>query len=137
MSEFSEKRSPASPRFVEDYDVDLTPVASPEPFGMSEFSEKRSPASPRFAATPDQTPLVAPMETQAACRQLLASFQEHFGGAYVLDQPPMPAPMPAPASSAGSMPNSPQPMLQQQVMMMPVVKLQMSAQQNNSPQPAY
>jgi len=153
-------RSMSTSNFVEDYDVDLTPVASPEPFGMSEFSEKRSPASPRFAATPDQTPLVAPMETQAACRQLLASFQEHFGGAYVLDQPPMPAPMPAPASSAGSMPNSPEPMMQQQplqmqpmqmqpvmmqqqpmqqqqVMMMPVMKLQMSAQQNNSPQPAY
>merc|ERR1719174_2315955 len=129
MSEFSEKRSPASPRFVEDYDVDLTPVASPEPFGMSEFSEKRSPASPRFAATPDQTPLVAPMETQAACRQLLASFQEHFGGAYVLDQPPMPAPMPAPASSAGSMPNSPEPMMQQQPLQMQPVMMQQQPMQ--------
>ena len=26
--------------FVEDYDVDLTPVASPEPFGMSEWGPR-------------------------------------------------------------------------------------------------
>merc|ERR1719387_3339243 len=105
--------------------------------------------SPRFAATPDQTPLVAPMETQLACRQLLASFEKHFGGPMVLDQP-MQVQAQASTSPPSSMPSSPEPMMQQQplqqqpmqmqpvpmqqMMMMPVVKLQVSGQQNNSPQ---
>jgi hypothetical protein len=159
-------RSLSTSNFVEDNDgtPDATPVHSPEPWGECRFSERtqKGPTSPRFAATPDQTPLVAPMETQLACRQLLASFEKHFGGPMVLDQPMQM--QPANTSPPSSMPSSPEPMMQQQplqqqpmqmqtvqmqpmqmqqpmqqqqqpmMMMMPVVKLQGLGQQNNSPQ---
>merc|ERR1719247_3954130 len=70
------------------------------------------------------------METQLACRQLLASFEKHFGGTMVLDQP-----MQMQTVQMQPM-QMQQPMQQQQpmMMMMPVVKLQGLGQQNNSPQ---
>jgi len=164
-------RTLSTSNFVDNNDgtPDATPVHSPEPWGECRFSERtpgKGPTSPRFAATPDQTPLVAPMETQLACRQLLASFEKHFGGPMVLDQP-MQVQAQASTSPPSSMPSSPEPMMQQQplqqqpmqmqpmqmqpmqmqqqqpmqqvvpmqqMMMMPVVKLQVSGQQNNSPQ---
>jgi len=136
-------RSLSTSNFVEDYDVDLTPVHSPEPFGLSEFSQRQTPkgvTSPRFAATPDATPLVAPMETQIACRQLLASFEQHFGGPMVLDQPmqaqPMQAmPMQAASNSPpSSMPPSPEAMMQQQPLQMQPMQMQQQQMQQQQMQ---